>query len=138
MMALLWIYIAQAIMVQYMPVFWLRIAISLLCSLTVIRFVARVLSKSFPQSTGMRLIERVFSWMVWGLAVLHSLGLLGLHLLLLLDLLHLHLKLLPLEPQRVVDILKTRILAGVLNTKEVLKNVTYEHVLVDEPTPLRV
>ncbi|MDH0365215.1 mechanosensitive ion channel family protein [Comamonas aquatica] len=76
LMALLWIYIAQAIMVQYMPVFWLRIAISLLCSLTVIRFVARVLSKSFPQSTGMRLIERVFSWMVWGLAVLHSLGLL--------------------------------------------------------------
>ena len=76
LLALLLIYAAQLVVIRYMPVFWLRVAVSLLVSLTVIRFVARVLSTSFPQSTSMRLVERVFSWVVWGLAVLHSLGLL--------------------------------------------------------------
>ena len=76
LLALLLIYGAQLIVIRYMPVFWIRLAVSLLISLTIIRFVARVLSKSFPQSTSMRLVERVFSWMVWGVAVLHSLGLL--------------------------------------------------------------
>ncbi|HEY4664186.1 MAG TPA: mechanosensitive ion channel domain-containing protein, partial [Comamonas sp.] len=76
LLALVLIYAAQLVVIRYMPVFWLRLAVSLLTSLTVIRFVARVLSKSFPQSTGMRLVERVFSWLVWGVAVLHSVGLL--------------------------------------------------------------
>lgn len=76
MLALIFTYAAELIAVQYMPVFWLRLAVSLLFSLTIIRFVARVLSSSFPQSTSMRLMERVFSWVVWGVAVLHSLGLL--------------------------------------------------------------
>ena len=78
LLALLLIYAAQLVVALYMPIFWLRLAVSLLTSLTVIRFVARVLSQSFPQSTSMRLVERVFSWMAWAIAVLHSLGLLPL------------------------------------------------------------
>lgn len=76
LLALVLIYGAQLVVIRYMPVFWLRLAVSLLFSLTVIRFVARVLSHAFPNSTGVRLVERLFSWMVWGVAVLHSLGLL--------------------------------------------------------------
>lgn len=78
LLALLLIYVAQLIVALYMPVFWLRLAVSLLVSLTLIRFVARVLSQSFPQSTAMRLVERVFSWLAWGIAVLHSIGMLPL------------------------------------------------------------
>ena len=78
LLALVLIYVAQLIVALYMPVFWLRLAVSLLTSLTLIRFVARVLSNSFPESTSMRLVERVFSWMAWAIAVLHSLGLLPL------------------------------------------------------------
>ncbi len=76
LLALLLIYSAQLVVTHYMPVFWLRVAVSLLFSLTIIRFVARVLSKTFPQSTSMRLLEKVFSWAVWGVAVLQTLGLL--------------------------------------------------------------
>lgn len=76
LLSLLLLYIAELIVMRYMPVFWLRLALSLLFSLTIIRFVARVLSKTFPASTSMRLIERVFSWAMWGIAVLHSVGLL--------------------------------------------------------------
>lgn len=78
LLALVLIYAAQLVVMRYMPVFWLRLAVSLLFSLAIIRFVARVLSQTFPQSTSMRLLERVFSWAVWGVAVLHSLGLLPL------------------------------------------------------------
>jgi len=76
LLSLLLLYVAELIVMRYMPVFWLRLALSLLFSLTIIRFVARVLSKTFPASTSMRLIERVFSWAMWGIAVLHSVGLL--------------------------------------------------------------
>lgn len=76
LLALAFAYLGQVIVMRFMPVFWLRLAVSLLVSLAVIRFVARVLSKTFPNSTSMRLIERVFSWLAWGVAVLHSLGLL--------------------------------------------------------------
>lgn len=78
LMALALTYAGQVIVMRFMPVFWLRLAVSLLISLAVIRFVARVLSKTFPNSTSMRLVERVFSWLAWGVAVLHSLGLLPL------------------------------------------------------------
>ena len=78
LLALVIIYAAQMVVVRFMPVFWLRLAVSLLFSLAIIRFVAQVLSQAFPNSTGMRLLERVFSWGVWGIAVLHSLGLLPL------------------------------------------------------------
>lgn len=76
LLALVLVWIAQAVLAHYLPVFWLRMAGSLLLSLAVIRFVVRVLSKTFPGSTAARLFELVFSWLAWGVAVLASLGLL--------------------------------------------------------------
>jgi len=67
---------AQALLSRFEPVFWLRVATSILLSLAVIRFVVRVLAKTFPESTAARLFERIFSWLAWGVAVLASLGLL--------------------------------------------------------------
>lgn len=79
LLALVFAYVAKETMVrQMLPVFWLRLAVSLLLSLAVIRFVARVLTKTFPQSVAVRMIERSFSWLAWGVAVLHSTGLLPL------------------------------------------------------------
>ncbi len=76
LLALALVYIGQEVLARYSTVFWLRVAVSLLVSLSVIRFVARVLSRTFPHSTVVRLIERIFSWLAWGVAVLHSIGLL--------------------------------------------------------------
>lgn len=75
-LALLLVWASSEVLVRYTTVFWLRLAISLLLSLSLIRFVARVLAKTFPNSTAVRLIERIFSWVAWGVAVLHSIGLL--------------------------------------------------------------
>ena len=69
--------IAQALLSRFEPVFWLRVATSILLSLALIRFVVRVLAKTFPDSTPARLFERIFSWLAWGVAVLASLGLLS-------------------------------------------------------------
>ncbi|WP_280191406.1 mechanosensitive ion channel family protein [Delftia sp. PS-11] len=76
LLALALVFTGQEILVRFSPVFWLRVAVSLLVSLSVIRFVARVLSRTFPDSTVVRLIERIVSWLAWGAAVLHSIGLL--------------------------------------------------------------
>lgn len=76
LLALVLVFIGQEVLARLSTVFWLRVAVSLLVSLSVIRFVARVLSRTFPESTVVRLIERLFSWMAWGVAVLHSIGLL--------------------------------------------------------------
>ncbi|MCD2511672.1 mechanosensitive ion channel family protein [Comamonas endophytica] len=76
---LLWLILvacAQALLSRFEPVFWLRVATSILLSLALIRFVVRVLAKTFPESTPARLFERIFSWLAWGVAVLASLGLL--------------------------------------------------------------
>lgn len=75
-LALLLVWASSEVLVRYTTVFWLRLAVSLLLSLSLIRFVARVLAKTFPNSTAVRLIERIFSWVAWGVAVLHSIGLL--------------------------------------------------------------
>lgn len=76
LLALVLVFTSQEILARFSTVFWLRVAVSLLVSLSVIRFVARVLSRTFPHSTVVRLIERIFSWLAWGAAVLHSIGLL--------------------------------------------------------------
>ncbi|WP_027015387.1 mechanosensitive ion channel family protein [Comamonas composti] len=76
LLALIFVCVAQEVVASRMPVFWLRVAMSLLASLALIRFVARVLSKVFPNSAMVRFIERIFSWLVWGVAVLHSLRIL--------------------------------------------------------------
>lgn len=76
LLSLMLVWTTQVVFAHYQPVFWLRLAASVLLSLAMIRFVVRVLSRAFPQATSVRLFEQVFSWMVWAVAVLASLGLL--------------------------------------------------------------
>ncbi|PWB15863.1 mechanosensitive ion channel domain-containing protein [Comamonas sp. JNW] len=76
LMALLMTAAARMVVEHYQPVFLLRLAVQILLSLAVIRLVARVLAKTFPNSTVVRLIERIFSWLAWGVAVLGILGVL--------------------------------------------------------------
>ncbi|CAN7367310.1 mechanosensitive ion channel [Acidovorax sp. LjRoot66] len=61
---------------HYHPVFVLRIAVPMLVSLALIRFIARVLRVAFPTSALVRLLEGLFSWVIWGAAVLWIVGLL--------------------------------------------------------------
>lgn len=58
--------------VQHVPV--LKVAVPVLVSLVVIRLIARVLASVFPNSHGARAIERVVSWMAWGVAILWITG----------------------------------------------------------------
>ncbi|KQR50602.1 mechanosensitive ion channel family protein [Acidovorax sp. Leaf160] len=58
------------------PVFLLRVAVPVLSSLVLIRFFARILANAFPRSAAMRLLERIVSWLAWGVAVLWIVGLL--------------------------------------------------------------
>ena len=76
LLALALTYVARGVVEHYQPVFLLRLALQILMSLAVIRLVARVLSKTFPNSTVVRLVERIFSWLAWAVAVLGILGLL--------------------------------------------------------------
>ena len=69
---------ARMVIEHSQPVFLLRLAVQILLSLAVIRLVARVLAKTFPNSTMVRLIERIFSWLAWVVAVLGILGVLPL------------------------------------------------------------
>lgn len=78
LLALVLVYGAQAAVASYQPVFVLRIAVPVLVSLALIRFIARVLSAAFPASGLVRLVERLVSWMAWAVAVLWILGLLPL------------------------------------------------------------
>ena len=76
LLALALTYVARGVVEHCQPVFLLRLAVQILMSLAVIRLVARVLSKTFPNSTVVRLVERIFSWLAWAVAVLGILGLL--------------------------------------------------------------
>ncbi len=76
LLALLFTAGARMVVEHYQPVFLLRLGVQILLSLAVIRLVARVLAKTFPHSTVVRLIERIFSWLAWGVAVLGILGVL--------------------------------------------------------------
>lgn len=76
LLALLLTAAARMAVEHYQPVFLLRLAVQILLSLAVIRLVARVLAKTFPHSTLVRLVERIFSWLAWGVAVLGILGVL--------------------------------------------------------------
>ncbi|MEF9964667.1 MAG: mechanosensitive ion channel [Comamonas sp.] len=76
LLALLLTAAARMAVEHYQPVFLLRLAVQILLSLAVIRLVARVLAKTFPNSTLVRLVERIFSWLAWGVAVLGILGVL--------------------------------------------------------------
>ena len=76
MLALAFTFAARTVVEHYQPVFVLRLAVQILMSLAVIRLVARVLAKTFPHSTVVRLVERIFSWLAWAVAVLAIVGLL--------------------------------------------------------------
>ena len=58
------------------PVPLLRLAVAVLAVLVVIRLVARVLLGVFPNVGWARVVERIFSWLAWIVAVLWMVGLL--------------------------------------------------------------
>lgn len=76
LLALVLVYAARAAVAHYQPVFVLRVAVPVLVSLALIRFIARVLTAAFPKSGLVRLVERLVSWLAWAMAVLWILGLL--------------------------------------------------------------
>jgi small-conductance mechanosensitive channel len=61
------------IKMQHVPV--LKMALPILVSLVAIRLIARVMTTVFPLSNGARALERVVSWLAWGMAVLWITGL---------------------------------------------------------------
>ncbi len=61
------------IKMQHVPV--LKMALPILVSLVVIRLIARVMTTVLPTSSGARALERVVSWVTWGMAVLWITGL---------------------------------------------------------------
>lgn len=75
-LALVLVYFATIVVERFEPVFLLRAAISVLTALALVRWTARVLAAAFPSSGLARLIEHVFSWVVFLVAVLWVLGLL--------------------------------------------------------------
>ena len=73
--ALVLVYAAKAgLQHQHLPVAVLKVAVPVLSSLVVIRFMARVLSASFPASSTAMLVERFVSWLAWLAAVLWITG----------------------------------------------------------------
>jgi small-conductance mechanosensitive channel len=61
------------IKMKHVPV--LKMALPILVSLVVIRLIARVMTTVLPTSNGARSLERVVSWVAWGMAVLWITGL---------------------------------------------------------------
>ena len=78
LVALVLVLAARVALAQFQPVFLLRLAVPLLASLALIRFLVRVLGRVFPDSGLMRLTERLLAWLAWIAAVLWILGLLPL------------------------------------------------------------
>lgn len=76
LLALALVYTARVVLDDFYRVPLLRIAVPLLLSLAGIRFLARVFTLVFPRSALARVVERVFSWVVWIAAALWILGLL--------------------------------------------------------------
>jgi small-conductance mechanosensitive channel len=74
--ALVLTWVARTVVDDYQHVAVLKVAVPLLMSLAVIRFLARVLAAVFPASGTARLAERLFSWMAWAAAALWIVGLL--------------------------------------------------------------
>ncbi|QNN58594.1 mechanosensitive ion channel [Diaphorobacter ruginosibacter] len=76
LLSLVLVYIANVIVGHIEPVFFLPAAVSVLTSIVLIRWTAKVLAAAFPSSGLARLVERVFSWCVVLVAVLWIAGLL--------------------------------------------------------------
>ena len=69
------VYALKITLIKTQPVLVLKMALPILMSLVVIRLIARVLSAAFPASSGARALERVVSWLAWGIAILWITGL---------------------------------------------------------------
>jgi small-conductance mechanosensitive channel len=67
---------AQALLKGTLPAAVFALAVPILTSLLVIRITARVLRAAFPSSSGVRVLERSVSWLVWLALVLWLTGLL--------------------------------------------------------------
>ncbi len=74
-LALSFTYAASHAVGYFQPIVLLKVAVPILMSLVVIRFLVRVLTAAFPNSAFMRLSERLVSWLAWIAAVLWILGL---------------------------------------------------------------
>ena len=61
---------------QHQPLALMQLAVPVLLSLALIRLSVRVLHAAFPASRVVRVLERSFSWAVWGVLVLWVTGLL--------------------------------------------------------------
>ncbi len=73
--ALALVYVSRVVLQQqHVQVAVLRIALPILLSLVVIRFMARVLSAAFPHSSLVKWVERFVSWVAWLGAVLWITG----------------------------------------------------------------
>ena len=68
--ALVFTYIANRIVLQWQPLSVLKVAVPILMALVAIRFLARTLTLSFPRSKLARMGEQFFSWMAWIVAIL--------------------------------------------------------------------
>ena len=80
-MALLLALLARWLLVQpplSVPLAVFRIVLPMMVSLVVIRLVARVLQRAFPNSGAMRIVERSVSWLAWAAVALWITGLLPL------------------------------------------------------------
>ncbi len=75
LLALALAYAGSLVLAMTQPVALLKIAIPVLVSLAGIRLLARVLTVVFPASGGARLVERLFSWVAWLVAVAWITGL---------------------------------------------------------------
>ena len=70
------VYVARAVVVQWVPLAAFKLVIPVLISLVVIRVGVKVLQAAFPQAAWVRPIERSISWLAWLAMVLWTLGLL--------------------------------------------------------------
>ncbi len=75
-LALTLTFAASYVVARYQHLSVLKVAVPMLVSLAAIRLTARTLTLSFPNSGFARLTERLFSWVVWVLAILWIVGLL--------------------------------------------------------------
>lgn len=75
-LVLIFIYASRYGLAQFQKVALLQLALPIFMSLAVIRLCVRVLYASFPDSQAFKLVERVISWIAWGVAVLWITGLL--------------------------------------------------------------
>jgi small-conductance mechanosensitive channel len=79
--ALLLALLARWLLVQppwSVPLAVFRLVLPMMVSLAVIRLVARVLQRAFPNSSAMRIVERSVSWIAWAAVALWITGLLPL------------------------------------------------------------